>query len=261
MHSTVSPRRIAATLSVAALLFAGAACSAEGDDASPDTTAAGDVSTTDGGGDATTTTESTDPVDPSDLEALLPSDDDIPSEYVRQPDDSSDDSSDSELDAELEKACPDAVRIGDLIDDGSDDSDQVSRSWKTEDDDREIEVQLKPANEKDVPVEDFIDAINSCDVIETDLNGTAATLELAAESLDLGDEAMKLEMTITFEILGEPTELVLHGFMFHRDGVAAQVSATSGLAQTGATDFEVVDADVDVAEQLAADLDDAIQSR
>lgn len=263
MHTNASPRRLVAALTVATLVLTGAACSAEGKDAATTTTAAGDQvdsSSTTEGGDSTTTTETSEPVDPTELEALLPSDDDLPADYVRQPDEEDDDSDDEDLDADLEEACPEAARIGDLIDDSGQDADSVSRTWATEDQ-REIGVELKQASQDDVSIDEFIAAVNSCDVVETDLNGTAATIELSADSLDLGDEAMKLDMTISFELLGQPAELVLHGYLFRRDDVSAQVSASSGLAQTGESDFELIDADDDVAERIAAGLDDAIQSR
>jgi hypothetical protein len=264
MHTNASPRRLVAALTVTALLITGAACSAEGDDTATTTTAAGDdgttstTATTTSGDDGTTTTDPTGSGDPSDLEALLPTEDDLPADYVEVPSDDDDDDDDSSMDDAIAESCPDAAEILEALGDNDDENaDQtVTRDFEAEDD-RSIEVRVRPAHSREVPVDDLIDAYNSCDVLQTDLNGYPTEIAMEASALDIGDDAVRLTMDISIDDGSQILDVTLDAFLFRRDGVSVQVNAQSGFDSTGA----VTPVDSDVAEQLAADIDEAIQAR
>jgi len=244
--SSPTRRRVAAALSLTALLLAGSACGVDGDDdASPTTTGPG--------------TETSTPAELGDLSDLLPSEQDLPDGYLLQPAEAPAPS--SQLGDELEDACPEAARIRAIIDRGDEDDDAgdegaVARTFATEQK-QEIEVEIRPANPRDVPVDDFIDAISSCSTIETETNGRPATIELSAAPLDLGDDAMRLTMDMVITVGTDDVDITFEGFLFRRNGVAVEVTASSGVLD----DYRTVPGDPDVAEQLAADIDQAIQER
>jgi hypothetical protein len=261
MTFTHPSRRLVATLSVAALLVAGSACSASGDDdAGTPTTAAttggDDPTTTVGGDETTTTTGGTSGGD--DLESLLPTVDDLPDGYREVFDDDGGNDDTDDLDDELEAACPDASRLAEILDDGdtNDDDGDVSVKFATSSN-QEIEIEIRPSNDRDVPVDEFIDAINACDVIETETNGYPATIDLSAASSDLGDEAMQFGMEMTIEVDGRTVEVQFGALQFRRDGIAVEVTVSSGLEDDGTP----VPGDFDAGEELAKAIDEAIGSR
>lgn len=267
-----------AALSVAVLAVTGTACGVEGadDEAAPTTApttapAADDPTTTEAAGPSTsetdvvtTTSEDVttpdDPVDPGDLEALLPTEDDLPSNYARQPDEDEDDDEDADdddLDAAMEAACPDAAVILDANDDDdANDDAEVSRTFETVED-QSVEITIRPANDREVDVEALIAAYNDCDVLETELGGNPTTIDFSADTLDRGDDGAQLVMDMVVSYEGQDYDVSIHGFLFRRDGISVQVSAQSGLLDDGTT----VPGDVDVAELVAERIDDAIQDR
>ena len=248
-----SPRSRSLPL-VAALgvtLLLGAACSS-GDDDSTDTT-----------GDGTTTTAQ--PVDDATLQALLPTDADLPAGYSlifdgtaadAEADDDDDSDTDAGTDQAFDEACPGLSEMATDAMGGSDDEETgFVRSWEAEDD-RAIEVRVRQARAVDVDVEALVAAINDCETIETDMDGLPATLDLQAEPLELGDDGYRTTLAVTIDFDIAVVQVESTTFAFRRNGVAVDVEVESGTDD----DMAPVPADVDAAEQLAADLDARIQA-
>lgn len=267
MKTTLPARRLAAAFSVAALLLSGAACSTSGDeDTAPSTTAGADASTTTAGGadDETTTTEDDDTTSTTsggssggegDFDDLLPALSDLPDGYQEvEPDD--DDSSD-DFGPELEEACPDADLIREFTENDPNLEGQSKASFETEYE-QAIDITIRHANDREVPLADLIDAYNGCDPIETVEDGTPMTLDFFAEETDLGDEGVHMQMDLVVDFNGTPLEITFHGFAFRRDGVSVEVTAQSGLDET---DFSTKPAHPDEAFDIASTIADAIGSR
>ncbi|MCB0978216.1 MAG: hypothetical protein KDB02_12230 [Acidimicrobiales bacterium] len=265
MQAPTKPtRRVAAAVSVALLLFTGVGCSAEGSDSADSTTTTAAASNPKG--DATTTTEATDSTtEPTqtteatgsgDLESLLPTAADLPAGYEQTPNSPNDDG-DEDVDKEIEKACPDAAMLDKVLDNDDHEDEAVKRSFAA-DGGKGIEVELRPANDDDVDVDEVVSALNKCDTINTTFGQTPATMDISAEALDVGEEGIRMDIAVAFEDEGTEYHMDMTGFMFRRDGVAAQVSVTSGFdPSTGAK----VASDADAAEDLARSIDQAIQDR
>jgi len=228
-------------------------------DPSDDTTTTSDNETTTTSNDATTTgpdrstTTTTTSAIEEELRVALPAAADIGAPYAyAQPD--SNDSADAAGDAAVEKACPEAA----ALDTGNDDDKgKVTARFETEDG-RTIEVSAKPdaSDFGTADIDTVVDAINACDVIEFEQDGTAVQMTLAAQREDAYGEA-GVRLGIDVEFAGPPTpdgkklQFHLEGVTFVVGDLSGSVFATSGLDPAT---FAPIEADLDRIDPLAINL-------
>lgn len=267
-------RPLLATLVASSLLLAGCGASG-GNDADDAATTTAATSTAD---EPTTSTADAAPdedggepggseVSGEELEALLPTADDLGPEWVLDDlvgaGEATDDDDDDELDpddptdAAIAEACPEAA----ALDFGEDSSpEDVSASFST-DQDLGMEVSLGPvpARFTEDGLDEVIDALASCTDIELEEDGIPMTMDIGAErSEEYGDYGARIDFDIGFSVMGQDLSLTLVGNLFVVDGVAVGVVATSGFDQvTG----ELVDAPLDLLADLSAEMETRVRSR
>ena len=269
-------RTLTLLLALLATLGLLSGCGTSGGDDSAGTTttkAADDAAGSDDGTDSTEPaddgTETTEPADDggsgsaatvAELEDLLPTADDVPSEYTLDDSDDGEDSSDGSddaMDEQFKEACPGLEQL-DFLDTSSDD--ETAQVTFSDPDDRELSVELDPANEDftEDNIGLIVDAFADCDEVSlTDEDGVDYTISIQAEEDgSRGDFGMRLDMHVAIDFLGTPIELDFAGQAFSVDGVSAFVSTTSGISETE-TDFTAVPLD----EELLGDISDLMENR
>lgn len=239
-------RAVALAAALALVLVTG--CGAELGDAATTGNGGGSEGTTGGGEVEDLTIEQ--------LRDLLPAAKDLPDDYRSAPND--DDEDDDETEAAIEEACPDAEALQALM--GSDAFDEALDARKKYEtaDGRGIEFNftLDPSKLPEDQVDGYIDAINGCEVVEIDdPDQGELQMDLGAEPVEVGDWGLVLTGEVSFEYDGQPIEIGLRSRYFVRNGVGLSVSTTTGLNQ----DYGRVEADDDVADELAAEVDAEVQ--
>jgi hypothetical protein len=207
-----------------------AACGTSGGQDAP--TASEDQTEPDGGG-ATATREQ--------LEALLPTAEEVGSEYELDEssadgddDDGDDEDEDDEIDRQFEEACPGIADL-DFLDSGSGADDDAASATFTTEDDREVEVNLDPLldelNEDNVDA--LVDALADCTDIEvTDEDGFTLAIDIRAERDDtFGDFGLRMDFEATVTAMGFEIPLTFAGQAFSVDGIGVTISATSGIIE------------------------------
>ena len=249
-----------------------AGCGTSGGDDATGTTAANGSSADDktddgsdeGSGSMPTTEE---------LEALLPTAEEVGSDYTEQAPDTGDDgedsadSTDDEMDQKFEEACPGISELEFLdmgsSDDGEDDS--VTASFAT-DDDREVEVTLDPTLDQlnEDNLDTLVDALDGCDDIEVtdEEEGFSFTISLQAERDDTyGDFGLAMTFEATIAFFGMEIPLTFAGQAFSVDGIGVTVSATSGVIEDEeAFEMTPVPYDADVLADLSALMEERVGS-
>ena len=232
-------------LALVATIFVLAGCGASGgDDATPTTAAApgGSASTITPatGGGTQPVPEPATTVTSQELEAILPTAEDIGPAYTVKADDGGDDEDDvttttepGEQDpneAAFDKACPKAKEL-DLMDDEVNE-DEVGVEFETEDD-RGIEVTLDPTpgTMDEDSLDQIIEAFNDCGVVEfEDPQSGPVKMELSAKRLDdLGDFGVEVKLDTELTLFGVPISVGFHGYLFSVDGVGVTVTSSTGL--------------------------------
>ena len=168
------------------------------------------------------------------------------------------DPEDAELDAEMKEKCPAFAELDQSLR-GSDNDDEVTRTYATEDD-REIEIELDPTPTTftEENIDKLVDAINGCGTIEFSASGVDLSMKLKAKRNDsIGDFGVDLSMEAQFQMMGMPMELGFTGRFFSIDGVGVSVTASGGFdPESGAT----VKGDTDLLEPISKQLESAVGS-
>ena len=214
---------------------------------------------------AAPTTAGSSAVTVSDLEELLPTAAQVGADYRVDP--STDDDDDPDMDAALKKSCPDAAA---LMDANADDGPKAGRKFTT-DDERGFEVELEPDSTlldkvKDgVQLDEFISAINDCDVISyTDADDVHYEVEFEVQKdTEFGDLGIMMKMRV--KVSGEtfPKAIEIEGGYrkFLVGDVGVSVMATSGVDEKT---LDAIPADYDLidpmSEQLEADVEKLVRN-
>lgn len=267
-------RTLLALIALLACLGLVAGCGTSGGDATAPTTtkAADDGAGTTEPSDDSDTTEPTDTTEPSDdasvavadLEALLPTEEEVGPDYTLDSssadgtDDSGDDETDS-TDEQFKEACPGLEQL-DFLDSAADAGDESAMVSFVTEDDREIEVELDPTSEDftEDNLDQLVEAFSGCEDIEiTDEDGISYTISITAEpDGSRGDFGLRVDMDIAIDFMGTPVTFQFAGQAFKIGDVGVFVSATSGLEETE-TDFTPVPLD----EEILSDLSDLMENR
>jgi predicted small secreted protein len=202
------------------------------------------------------------------LEAILPTVEDVGPGYEvdeSSADDDDDDMGDDEddeadpMDEAFIEACPGLEQLAFLDLDSDDAGDSAMISFSDEND-RELAVELDPSTEDftEDNVDALVEAFAGCDDISlTDEDGANFTISIVAErDGSRGDFGMRFDMDVAVDFLGTPIDLQFAGHAFSVDGIAAFVSVTSGISETETT-FDMVPLD----EELLGDMADLMENR
>lgn len=251
-------RRLLAVLAVASLAVAGCSTSG-GSDADDPTTTVADTPTTDDSPttDVTPTTDETPTTDggdeptggPSeaDLEAALPTVDDLGDGWSEAPDDDDDD--DSDTDDTLDEQCPEVAAL-DFDEDDADD--EVSRSFEDADD-SQFDVAFSPAVREfdEDQITEYVDAINSCGEVTVEEDGVTTTIAFEASVDDTyGDVGMRIQgdVLLTGDELPGDITLTIYGLIWRQGSVGVEVTIQDGIDPDT---FEAIPADTDLALSIA----------
>lgn len=266
-------RRTTLIALLVAALLALAGCGASGGDESATTTAAdGDpaktTTTADGGGsDGDSGSAGTATVTSEQLEAILPSAEDIGPDYrVKETTSATDpaettttspDEADPSQKA-FEEACPKAKEL-DLLND-EENLDEVTREFTTEDD-RGIEVALDPTPDgfDEKTLDAIIEAFNDCGTVTfTDETMGDVSMDLSAKRLEgHGDLGAEVTFVTDFALFEIPVTLEFHGYLFVVDGVGVSVTASGGL---DSDTFESVPGDSDLLAPLSDEMEQRVKA-
>src|SRR5690606_37221694 len=79
-----------------------------------------------------------------------------------------------------------------------------------------------------------------------------------AETIDLGEESLHMQMDLVIDLGSATLDVEFHGFAFRRDGVSVQVTSSSGVDES---DLSTVPPHADEAYEIASAIFDAIGDR
>ncbi len=143
---------------------------------------------------------------PAQLEAILPTADDVGADYEldeSDEDDSTDNDADGDgTDDDMADACPALAELS-LEGSAADNEDEVTRSF-TADDDRSVEVSLDPtpADLTEDKVAELVDAVNECGTVDLSDDESTMTMDLSAELDDsFGDYGVRLTIGANVEAM------------------------------------------------------------
>lgn len=193
------------------------------------------------------------------LEAIMPTADDIGNGYAPKAPEAEDD--DVVSDAAMEEACPEATELAAQLGTDEESTNVVEREFETEDG-RQIQIALNPEAEElaDDELSDLIAAVNDCEPVKhSDEDAdTTFTFEMSEDD-QWGDQGfeMTFDVRVESEQLPQPLDLELHGVGYRLGTVGVTVFATDGVDETT---FAAVPADVELASELAADLEPEIEA-
>ena len=254
---TSRSKRLLAVAATSAILLAG--CSTSGSSDAATSTTKPKVSSTTELEKTTTTTEVDAPADgpsSSDLEALLPTADDLGPDW--SVDDSVVDSAEDDAsDKALDEQCPDAAA---LTQNGSDKEDEVKANFQNDDSSAmEVSLTSSATDLSDKDLQTAVDAINDCDdVTVTDSDGVTTTFSFEADlDPDYGDQGIRLQAEVTLDggTIPQPVSLMVYAVFFRYGSAGVSITGTDGIDQET---FETIDVDTDLLLQLADDLDQQV---
>lgn len=193
------------------------------------------------------------------LEAIMPTADDIGNGYAPKAPEAEDD--DVVSDAAMEEACPEATELAAQLGTDEESTNVVEREFETEDG-RQIQIALNPEAEALAgdDLTDLIAAVNECDAVEISGDDADTTMTFGmAEDDRWGDQGFEVTIGVHVEgdQLPQPLDLELHGVGYRLGTVGVTVFATDGVDETT---FAAVPADVELASELAADLEPEIEA-
>ncbi len=233
--TTPSRRRALAGLAVAALLFAGCSSSdSDGAKADATTTTAADKTTTTAGDDETTTTEADDGGDQADgpttadLEAILPTVEEIGSGWSVDPSDPQDESA---LETAAEDQCPDGAAMMSAPND-----DAATAGFINDAEQTTVRVTLSPdADEIDTEtLQALVDSINDCDAITTKQGDFDVTASLDAALNDTyGDQGIQVAIAVNLTDGTDSYDLKAYRLRFRDGTVGVTITGFDGLTDDG----------------------------
>lgn len=192
----------------------------------------------------------------TDLEAILPTAEEVGKGYQVQPSTDDDSGSDDVTDAAIEAACPGLEEaFGDIGDENEDSNvaevamlDQEGRGF-------EVKVNAEPTLDPET-VDEKIDMVNGCDVIKiNDENDSDITIHVDAERIDDFGEVgvdLTMDMTVENDALSTPYEISFIGRTF----LVGTVSVTVTVIDGGDPEtFETIPADIDLLDEFSAEME------
>ena len=220
---------------VAALLFAGCSSSdSDGAKADATTTTAADKTTTTAGDDETTTTEADDGGDQADgpttadLEAILPTVEEIGSGWSVDP---SDHQGESAVETAAEDQCPGAPAMMSAPND-----DAATAGFINDAEQTTVRVTLSPdADEIDTEtLQALVDSINDCDAITTKQGDFDVTASLDAALNDTyGDQGIQVAIAVNLTDGTDSYDLKAYRLRFRDGTVGVTITGFDGLTDDG----------------------------
>lgn len=253
-----SRRGLLAAVLLAAILTACSTSGGSDDDAATTTTVDVTSSTEEGGptdeppddtaDDTADEPATTDSSDIGDLDALLPTEADLPgwTETYRGPRPPKDDSGQTAADTAIADQCPDADSLLTEFEDSRDDRPRAQATFTKDGIEAEFTVGEPADHFTPENVDALVDALDGCEVEYAEDGYEWLIVFFPASDDTYGDYGFRTWMAS--EILlpnGEMTELHVRGHMFALDGLAAEVAVTDGIEDDGAP----IPADPDLIDQ------------